>query len=162
LARRVGEVILAAQHQADPHTRIVDGIREEEGRGTIGPAHHEIANVIALEALRSVNEIHELEPLTRWHGKAQRRRDTRGETPGALGLGELATGAPVARRAAGGELRTARELELQRRAEARIDCARTLERHQILCVERCALRLPVGPALVLAVGTRIPLDAEPA
>src|SRR5437879_7987479 len=81
--------------------------------------------------------------------------------PRALLGREVPAGAGVARRLARGELRTARELELQRRTEARISRALPFELREIAAVERAALRLPVGSPLVRTVRPRVPIDSEP-
>ena len=78
LPRRIGEVILPAQRLRHAHGGIIDGIGEEERGGAIGPADHEIADVIAEEALRSVHEIHERDALPGRHAKAQRRAEPLG------------------------------------------------------------------------------------
>ena len=73
LARRIGQMILAAQHVRDPHARIVHGIAEEERRGAVGAPHDEVADVVAQEALRAVHEIDEFDALAQRHAETQRR-----------------------------------------------------------------------------------------
>jgi len=158
----VGEVILTAQHQRDAHVRIIDGVREKECRRAIGTPHHEIADVIAQKALRSVHQVIEVDAYAPWHAKTQRGGHPQGEPPGTLGCGQLAAGAGIAWRAAGGELRAARQRKFELATEARVHRARVLECGEVLGVQPTAPRLAIRAALILAVRPRIPLDAEPA
>ena len=119
LARRVGEVILAAQHVRDAHLRIVDGIAEEERGAAIGAPQDEVADVVGREALRSVHHVVELDAPPGGHAKPRGRRDAlRALAHARLGR-QLAAGAGITRWTAGGELRLARQVEFERRAVAR-------------------------------------------
>src|SRR5690349_9239801 len=72
LTRRVRKMILTAQHVRHAHAGIVDGIAEKELGGAVGPAHHEVPDVIGEEALGSVDEVGELDPPAARNGKAGR------------------------------------------------------------------------------------------
>ena len=63
LPRRVGQVIVAAQHERDAHQRVVDRVREEERRAAVGATDDEVADVVAGEALLAVDDIVEADDL---------------------------------------------------------------------------------------------------
>ncbi len=161
LPRRVGEVILAAQRQRHSHAGIVHRVGEEERGRAVRTPHHEIADIIGREALRPVHEVNPLDAHGRGHAEAQRRREALRLAPGALIQGQVAAGAGIARRLPGAELCAARELELERRAEAGVDGAPLLELREVAGIESAALRLAIRAERILAIGPGIPLDAEP-
>ena len=61
LARRIGEVIVAAQDVRDAHDRVVDGVAEEERSGAVLAADDEIADVVRGESLRAVHQVDEFD-----------------------------------------------------------------------------------------------------
>src|SRR5207244_12300373 len=124
--------------------------------------HHEIADVVAEEALRAVHEVLEPHALAARHAKAQRGRGSLRLSMRAPGGGEITAGAGVARRLARGELRAARQFQLPRGAEARVDHLLTFEHRELPRVQRATLRLAVGYSLILPVRARVPVDDEPA
>ena len=97
-------MVLTAHHVRDAHGGIIDRIAEEEGRGAIRAAHDEIPDVVAQETLRPVHEVHEFDPLARRHPEAQGRSEPRGAFRGALRGGQMAAGARIPGRPAGGQL----------------------------------------------------------
>ena len=70
LARRVGEMILAAQHVADFHQRIIKRIGEKEGRRTVGATDDEVADIAAFHPLLAANEIVEYQAAAFRHPEA--------------------------------------------------------------------------------------------
>ena len=168
LPRRVGQVIFAAQHVRDVHLGIVDGVAEEERRAAVGAPQDEIADVIRGEALRSVHHVVELDHATVGHAKARGRRDAlRALAHPRLG-GQLAAGARITRRPAGGELRLAGQIELQRRAVAGIGEPTRIQRGRMARVDRSTARLVVlltrggGPLFHGRRWSRIPFEPHPA
>ena len=45
LARRIGEMIIAAQHLGDSHRRVIDGVAKEERRRAVVAPNDEIADI---------------------------------------------------------------------------------------------------------------------
>ena len=138
LARRVGQVILAAQHVGDAHLRIVDGIAEEERRAAIGAPQDEVADVVGGEALRSVHHVVELDAPAGGHAKPRGGRDALGALAHARLGRQLAAGAGITRRTPGGELRLARQVQFERRAVAGIREAARIERGRVARVDGAA------------------------
>ena len=73
LPRRVGEVVVAAQHERHAHRRVVQRVAEEERDAAIRAADHEVADVVAREALRAVDQVVELDEAPGRHAEPQRR-----------------------------------------------------------------------------------------
>ena len=73
LARRVGHVIVAAQHERDAHQRIVERVREEERGAAVGATDDEVADVVGVETLLAVHEIVEGDDLARPARESARR-----------------------------------------------------------------------------------------
>src|SRR6185437_10990575 len=73
----------------------------------------------------------------------------------------MAARSGIARRSAGGQLGLAGNLELERRAEARVDRPCALQQIEKASVHARTLRLAVRPAVVLAIRPRVPIDAQP-
>lgn len=153
LPRRIGEVILPAQHRGDTHERVVDEIREEERRRAVGTLQDEIPDRGALEDLLPVHEIDELDTTAVGHAETQGGTPTLGDLGETLILVEMSAGSCVARRASGGKLRLAADFDLERRAVARINAPCPIENLEGLAIDRCACRLVDGLA--------IPCEAEP-
>ncbi len=120
LARRVGQMVFAAQGMRDAHQRIIHGVGKEECGRTVFTADDKIADVGAIDLLRTMNEIIEDQlPIAR-HPKPQRGRRAGGEAAGDFARIELRTGSGVARRPARGQLRPTAEFKFLAAAEARI------------------------------------------
>ena len=154
LPRRVGQMILPAQNLRDAHGGVIDRIGEEERGGPVGAPDDEVPDVIRQKALRTVDQIHELDapaggnPIPQGGGQALR-------APGvALPGGQVAARAGIPRRSSGAELSAARRFELERGAEARIDGTLALQRLEEPGIDRAALRLAVRPAVILAIRSR--------
>ncbi len=107
-----------------------------------------------------MDEVHELDPAPGRNAEASRRSAALPPLR-ALLRREFATSAGVARRPAGRQQRPAGHLELEGRAEARVDRPHPLQLLEILGVERGALRLAIGSALVLPIRPRAPVHAQP-
>ena len=84
LARRIGHVIVTAQHQRHAHQRVIDGVGEKERGAAIGATNDEVADVIGVEALLAMHEIVERDDLALRHAETQRRRLAFHQTFGAL------------------------------------------------------------------------------
>ena len=152
LARRVGQVVFAAQHVRDAHFGIVDGIAEEEGRAAVGAPQDEVADVVGGETLRPMHHVVEFDRLAGGNAKTGGRRDALRALAHAGFGGQLAAGARIARGAAGRQLRLARQLQFQRRAIAGIGQAARVQRGRMPRVDGPTARLAVfvarrtGPA----------------
>src|SRR6185312_3287044 len=109
--------------------RIVDGVREEESGGAVGAPNDEVANVVAQKALLPMHEVRELDALAAGHAESCGGRDAGGTLALLLVWRQVAACARVSRRLAARELRSARHLELHRRAEARI--SQTVRRQRV-------------------------------
>ena len=114
LARRVREVILAAQYVRDSHARIIHCVAEKERRRLIRAPHDKVADVIAQEALRAMHEIDEVDPLSGRHAKAQRGDESLRLAVRARRGVQIPAGACIARRLAGRKLRAAGHGKLER------------------------------------------------
>ena len=161
LARRVRDVVLAAQHVRDAHRGIVDDVAEQECGRAIGPSNDEITQLVGQEALRSADQVLVQHLLARRDAKAQR-----GHLPPAFARAarrgvERGASAGVAWRMAAAERGLARHLELEWRAVARVRPARGLELLPRGGIERAALRLAVRARTIRAIGPRVPVEAEP-
>jgi hypothetical protein len=139
-------MILAAQYVGDLHQRIVHGIGEEKLRRAIGPADHEIADIVAGETLRATDQIGEFDrpPHAARESAASVANPVRAERP--LHLGQTSAGTGVARRPTGRQLGFAAQRQLGRRAKARIDPLRGFQPLVVSRIDRPALRLRVGLA----------------
>jgi hypothetical protein len=161
LTRRVGEMVLAAQHVGDTHLGIVDGVAEEERRAAVGTPQDEIADVVARETLGTVHHVVELDDAPRGNAKARRGRYPLGALAHTRLGRKFATRARVPRRAAGGELRLAGQVELERRAITRVREATGIERRGMPGVDRATAGLMVFLARRRAPRTLVPRKAEP-
>jgi hypothetical protein len=123
LARRVRDMVIAADHMRDRHADIIDDAGEVVGRQTIRAHQHEVVEHLAREADAAAHDVVPRDLLgdlgTR---EAQRGTRSRGATRGTLLGGERTTAPVVTRILAARELLGAPRLELLGRAEARI-CA---------------------------------------
>src|SRR5579871_1360969 len=161
LARRIGEMIVPAQHVGYTHQRIVDGVREEESRGAVLPSDDEVPDLRRREYLRSVHEVHPLERRCRGHGEAQGGLEAACLALGALRGAQVAAGSGVARRLARHALKLARQLELLRRAVARVRPPLTFQLLEVAAIDIGALRLQVRPVRASNARTLVPLKTEP-
>ena len=152
LARRVGQVIVAAQHVRDAHGGIVDGVAEEErGRAVLAP-DDEIADVVRREAAAArAPDRRTRSTVASGTREAQRRLAVpRASARGALRRGQGAAGAGIARRLA------RHALELARRARAPPAC-RSKDRRARAASRRANSSAIPGAALGLQVrGARAP------
>ena len=57
LARRIAQVIVAAQQMRHAGQRIIDGIGKEERGRAVGPPQHEVADLGMRETLRAVHQV---------------------------------------------------------------------------------------------------------
>ena len=119
----------------------------DSGR-TVLTSDDEITDVLGAEVLHTVHEIVEFEALARNHPEAQTRAPALRMARGPLGGAQLAAATGVTRRAARGQLRAARELELPRRAEARVGKPLVLELLEKALVDAGALGLAVRLSLI--------------
>ena len=147
-------MVLAAQHDGDAAVGVVEDVREEERRAAVGAPQHEVADVGALEHLIAVHEVGERDAAAVRHTEPQRRLTALGEPCGALLRIELAAGAGIARRATGGELAAAADLDLERRAVAGVGATGGLELRE--------RRGVVGAARRLHDDVAVPVETEPA
>ncbi len=154
-------MVFAAQDQRYTHARVIHCVAEEEIGRAVGPADHEVADVIGQEALWPMNEVHERDPVPGGHPEAHRRRNSLGTLLRLLLGRQAAANAGIPRRTAGGDQGLAGNLKLQGRAEAWVNPPLPLQDLEIAGVEGRALRLPVGAALVLAIRARVPVDTQP-
>ena len=161
LARRIGEVVFTAQHVRDTHLGIIDGIAEKERRAAVGTPQDEIADVVGGEALGTVHHVIEFHAPAVGHAEPRRRRDALRALAHARFGGEFPAGSGITWRAAGGELRLARQIQLERRAVAGIREPAGIERGRMSRVDLAATRLPVFLAGLGAARTRIPLQPHP-
>ena len=158
---RIAQVIVAAQHLCHAHQGVVDRVAEEEHRAAVGTAHDKIAERGGLDRLRSAHEIVEADRTRPGNREPQRGAPAGGGARCARGCIEPAAGAWIARRLTRGELRPARDFELDWRAIAGIGVSLPLELVEEPGVKGTTFRLAVGSPAVVSVGTRVPVDAEP-
>ena len=135
---------------------------EEKRRTAIGAAHDEIADVVGPEALRAVDQIGELDGTLVRHPKANRGMPARIEACLHFRGGQFQACARVPRRTPGRELRAARDLQLFRRAEARIGQLALGQLCERLVVEFLAFALAIRRMRAADVGALVPLQTEPA
>ena len=114
-------MIFTSQNHRHATQGIIDDVREEERRRTIGALHDEITDIGTLEALLTVYEIDKFDAPAVGHLEAQGGLATLGEFRGALGFIEMTAGTRVSRWLTRGELRLTTDLNFERRAVARID-----------------------------------------
>ncbi len=161
LPRRVGEVILTAQHMGHAHQAIIDSIAEKERGAAIAATNHEITDVITGKALRPAHQIFEFNETSGRDAKPPGRR----QALCALGLHllrcKVRTSARIAWRTTRGALRLACHFQLHCRAETGINLALLLQLCRFSLIYRGTLRLCVG--LVCATHSRsfLPIQAEP-
>ena len=161
LARRVGEMIVAAQYMRDAHDGIVHGVAKEERGCAVLATNDEVADVRRRKALRPVHEIGELDDRRVGHGETQRGLASLGQPRGALGGGEGAAGAGIARGSACHALELARELELVGRAKARVGASCGLQAGEQLPIPGAAFGLQVRRARTPDLRPLVPLEPEP-
>src|ERR1700674_289057 len=161
LSGGVAQVILAAQHMRDTHQRIVERVAEKERRTAVLAPDDEVADVVGQETLCTMHQVLELDALSARHPKAQARLASLRQARRALGGAQLAAGSGVARRAAGGQLRAPRQIQLELAAEARIRQPLAFEPLKVLLVERGALRLTIGPMRTGAIRSLVPIQSQP-
>ena len=162
LARRVRDVILAADHVRHLHQRIVDHDREVVLRAAVGADDDRIADDVGVEGHVAADEILERHVDVLGHAEADDGALAGVETAPGLIRRQVAAGAVVHRRTAGGEIRAAIVLELLRRAEAVVGLAAGEQLVGVRGVEVQPLRLAVGAGRAADVGPLVPLEAEPA
>ena len=154
-------VVLAAQHVADLHQRIVDGVTEEKRRRAVAAPDNEITDVVAVEALRPAHQIVECHLPAGRHTETQRRPAALGQFLCHLLRREVRAGARIARRPPGRLQGLARQLQLGIAAETGIGRTGFFERPVILCVDVLPLRLEIGSLLATGVGTFPPVQSQP-
>jgi hypothetical protein len=161
LARRVGQMIFAAQHVRHAHQRVVDSVAEKELRASVSAPHDEVTDIVAGKLLRTAHEVAELYTPASRHAESQGRRQSTPTPLVALSFGQVAAGPRVSWRSPRGELRAARDVELEWRTKAGIGQALGLQSREMTGIDRTALRLPVGRQLRR--GSRlVPGETEPA
>ena len=161
LARGVGQMILAPQHDGHTHQRVVEHVAEEERRAAVGAAHHEVADVGTGEVLVTVHEVLEADATGCRHPEPQSRPPPFCLALATLCGSELAAGAGVARRPTGGGLRPPAQVELQRAAITGIHSPQGLETIKRRRVVRTARRLFVRGRRTSAAGALVPGEAQP-
>ena len=118
--RRVADVVLAADHVADLHRRVVDDDREVVERRPVAADDDEVAAEVGRVDLDPVADQVVPADDARADAEADRRRPALGEARGALLGGQRGAAPDVARRQLGGLLGLAVGVELLGRAEAGI------------------------------------------
>src|SRR5271167_4400891 len=73
LTRRVGQMIIAAQHLRDSHCRVIDRIAEEERGSAVIAPYDEIADFTRGESLRPMYRIVKFDDLSARHGEPKCR-----------------------------------------------------------------------------------------
>src|SRR5581483_2285236 len=136
-------MVLATQHPRHTHCGVIDRIAEKERSRPVRSQDHEISDVVGEEALRTVHEIHELDPTAVGHLEPHTGNNALGPFLLALRGRKLAAGAGVTRRLTRGELRLARDFELERRAIAGIYGAPALQHLEVVLIDRRSPRLPI-------------------
>ncbi len=162
LARRVGEMIIAAQHLCDTHDRIVDGIAEEEGGSAVVAANDEVADVAGREALRPMHRIDEFNDLIFGNGKSQRRLQAPSLTLDPLSRRQMPAGPRIAWWFARHALQLSRQFQILRRAIARVRPAAFLQLREQSSIEFTAFRLRVRCRRTPDVRPLVPVQTQPA
>ncbi len=154
-------MILAAQDVGHLHERVIDRIREEKGRRAVFPPDDKITDVRAIDPLRAMHQIIELQlPIGR-HAKPQRRPIARGQARGASIGRERRAGARIARRPAGRELSPAAQFQFCAAAKAWIGLPLLFKARQQRRIDAATLGLPIGSVSPAAPGTLVPLQSQP-
>jgi hypothetical protein len=161
LARGIGEMIVAAQHMSHAHSRIIDGVAEKEGRRAVRASDDEITDNARREFLRPVDQVDEFN-----RGVVRYRKPQGWPKPACLPVRpfcrrEIAARPGVARRLARHLLQLAGQLEILRRAIARVRQLAGLqpgEQGSIICA---SLGLRIGRGWPADIRSLVPVEPEP-
>ena len=162
LARRVRDVILAADHVRDSHQRVVDDDREVVRGRAVRPQQYRIADDVRRDRHRAphgvvetdISMVRDAEADDRALAGLQARARRRGFDP--------ATSAHVARRLTGRERGLSIGLELFLAAETVVGAAVAEQSIGVRPVNGHALRLAIRAMAACAVGSLVPVESQPA
>ena len=163
LARRVGQVVVAADDVRDAHVRVVAHHGEVVGGASVGAHDDHVVHHLGREAHVAVHGVVELDgAAVLGHAQAPHVRLAGLDARGSLGRVEVAARAVVARVAALFRLGFgALGVQLVLRAEAGVHAAALLHELERLGVGVRALRLEVGAGSSPHLGALVPVQPQP-
>ena len=162
VARRRGDPLVASGDVRDRHRVVVDGVGEVVGGEAVRLEQHEVVEQAVLVADLAADQVAERGDALARHAEADHVRLAAGGALRAPGGVEVAAGALVALRPAGGALALAHRAQVVRGAEAAVGVAVAQQRLAGGVVAIEALRLHVGAVVASGPGALVPLEAEPA
>ncbi len=162
LPRRVGNVILAANHMRDLHQRVVDDDGKVVRGRAVGADDDRIADHVGLKPHVSAHRVGEDDVALLRHAEADRRTLARRDARGGGVARQAPARAGVARRTSVRDRVLTLGVELRRRAETVVRVVRAEQLLRVRLIEVQPLGLPVRPVPAADVRPLIPLEAQPA